>query len=240
MRSRSAAFEAKVITGCISGGSVVSVMRPSAFAGMPRKVVGGQAVQLSGRGLDGLRALLNVAAEFERELRSLIVQALQAVARGLVLVHAGQPVAEQRALDVVLCGRADWRISLAQIDSRKSLVDGPIQAQSAGGLRHPLRFQLRLVAHRLFGGHGVQYACLRAGQAELLDGLIVEAQRVFRRALRPQRPAARPTPPHTPSGALRPRRKAPLRNRLRPPPRREGLAMRQLRQDSRAAWWANS
>ena len=116
-------------------------------------------------------------------LRSFIVQALQVVARGLVLVHAGQPVAEQRPLDIVLCRRADGSIGPAQINRRKSLIDSSIQAQGAGGLRHPLRFQLRLVAHRLVGSYGVQNARLRASQAELLDGLVVEAQRVLQRAL---------------------------------------------------------
>ena len=56
---------------------------------MARKIVGGQAVEFSHDGLDSLRALLNIAAECERELRSLVVQGLQAVARGLVLVYAG-------------------------------------------------------------------------------------------------------------------------------------------------------
>jgi hypothetical protein len=131
---------------------------------VPREVVGGQAVEFSLGGLDGLGALLNVAAEFEREAGRLLVQRLQMVAGGLVLVHAGQPVAEQRALDVVLCRRADGRIGPAQIDGRKSLVDGTVQAQCAGRLRHPLRFYLCLVAHRLVRGHGVQDAGLRAGQ----------------------------------------------------------------------------
>ncbi len=155
---------------------------------MAGNVVGGQPLQLGHGGFDGLRALLNVAAEFERELRGLVVKRLQKLTSFLVLVHASQPVGEQRALDIVFCGRAGLanRARLVgarpvEIDGPQSLVDGPVQAQSAGGHRHSLRFLLGLVANGFIGGHGVQHRGLRASQAELLDGRIVEPQRVFRR-----------------------------------------------------------
>ena len=82
--------------------------------GMAGEVVGGQAVELVGGGLDGLAALLDVAAELEREAGGFFVQGLEVVARGLVLVDAGQPVAEQGALDEMLRGgagavEARWR-----------------------------------------------------------------------------------------------------------------------------------
>ena len=54
MRSRSAAFAAKVITGCMSGWSVESVTRPVGVRLMAGEIIGGQPVQLGRRGLDGL------------------------------------------------------------------------------------------------------------------------------------------------------------------------------------------
>ena len=69
-----------------------------------------------------------------------------------------------------------------EVDGRESLVDLGVQAQRAAGHGHPLGFKLGLVANCLVGGHGVQHAGLRSGQAELLDGLIVEPQGVLRRA----------------------------------------------------------
>ena len=101
------------------------------------------------------------------------------VARGLVLVHAGQPVAQQRALDIMLRRRA----RPVQINSRKSLVNRAVQAQRARGHGYPLGLHLRLVADSLFGGHGVQHAGLRPGQTQLFDGRVIKPQRVFRRAL---------------------------------------------------------
>ena len=152
---------------------------------MPREIVFRQPVQLNFRGLYRLCALLNVAVEFERKPCRPFMQRLQLVACGLVLVDAGQSITEQRSLDVMLCGRAGRirRVTFFQIDCRKSLIDRAIQTQSARGLRHPLCFHLRLIAHGLVGGHRIQYAGLRAGQAELLNGRVVEPKRVFRRAL---------------------------------------------------------
>ena len=151
---------------------------------VPREVVFRQPVQLSLRGLYRLCALLNVAVEFEREMSSPLMQRLQMVASGLVLVYTGQPITEQCAFDIMLygCASPGKCASPTKIDGRKSLVDRAIQAQSARGLRHSLRFHLCLVAHHLIGGHGVQYARLRASQAELLNSRVVETQRVFRRA----------------------------------------------------------
>ncbi len=51
-----------------------------------------------------LRALLNVAAEFQREARGLFVELLQVVARGLIFVHTGEAVAEQGALNKMFRG----------------------------------------------------------------------------------------------------------------------------------------
>jgi len=93
--------------------------------------------------------------------------------RGLfVLVHAGQSVAEERSLDKMLRRRA----CAFQADGCKRVVDLAVEAQSAAGHGDALRFFLRLVANRLVGGHGVEHATLRAGQAELLDGQVKEPQ----------------------------------------------------------------
>ena len=70
------------------------------------------------------------------------------------------------------------RTGAFKIDGRESLVDLAVQAQGAAGHGHALGFHLRLVAHGLVGGNGVEHAGLRAGQGELLDGRVVEAQRV--------------------------------------------------------------
>jgi hypothetical protein len=102
------------------------------------------------------------------------MQRLQVVARGLVLVHAGQPIAEQRALDKVP-GRGAGAF---QIDGGQGVVDLAVEAEGAAGHGDALRFGLRLVADSLVGGHGVEHASLRAGQVQLLNGFVVEAQRV--------------------------------------------------------------
>ena len=146
---------------------------------MPREIIFRQSLQLSLSGLYRLCVFLNVAVEFERKPCSPLMQRLQMVACNLILVHTGQPIAEHRPRHVMLGRRACH----FKIDGSERLVDLAVQAQSARGLRHPLRFHLRLVAHRLVGGYGVQYARLRACQAELLNGHVIETQRVLRRAL---------------------------------------------------------
>ena len=55
---------------------------------MALKIVGGQTVQLGKCGLDGLSPLLNVAPKLEREPRSFLMQSLEVVAGGLVLIDA--------------------------------------------------------------------------------------------------------------------------------------------------------
>ena len=81
---------------------------------MASEIIGGQAFQF-----DGVRSMVFAPSWILRlkssEMpRGFFMQRLQAIARGLVLVDAGQPIAEQRALDVVL-GR---RIGAGQIDRR--------------------------------------------------------------------------------------------------------------------------
>ena len=44
-----------------------------------------------------------------------------------------------------------------------------------------LRFFLRLIPNRLFGGDGVQNASLRSGQIQLLHSHVIEPQRILRR-----------------------------------------------------------
>ena len=143
---------------------------------MACQIIRGQALQLVRRGLNGLCALLDVAREFERQPRSLLVQRLQVGARSLVLVHASQAVAKQGALDIVRGRRA----CAFKVHCGQSLVDLTIQAESTPCHRHALGFLLRLVTHRFVGGYGVEHAGLRSGQIELLDGCIIEPQRVFR------------------------------------------------------------
>ena len=162
----------------MSGGSVVSVICPLASGWMPRNVIRRQALQLLRRRLNRLPALLDIAAELERQPRRLLVQRLQAVARRLVLVHAGQPIAQQRALHVMLRRRA----RAVQLDRRQRVIHLAIQAQRAARHRHALRLHLRLVAHRLVGGNGIQNPRLRSRQAQVLDRRIVEPQRVLRGA----------------------------------------------------------
>ena len=179
MRSRSAALLAKVMTGCMSGWSVVRVIWPSASGWMAAEIVGRQAVEFRLGRQDRLAALLNVAAEFERKAGGFFMQRLQVIARGLILVDAGQTIAEQRALDVVA-----WCAGLqpSDVDGCERLVNSAIQAQRAAGHGYALRVQLRLVAHRLVGRHGIEHASLRARQAKLLDSRVVKPQRVLRRA----------------------------------------------------------
>ena len=145
---------------------------------MSGEVVRREPVQFGLRGLNGLGALLNIAAEFERKPGGLFVQRLQAAAGGFVLVHTGQTVAEQRALDVVPGSRA----GAIQIDSRKCVVNLAVQAEGAAGNGHPLRLPLCLVAHGAAGGHRVQHSGLRSSQIQLLDCYVIEQQRVIRRA----------------------------------------------------------
>jgi hypothetical protein len=100
------------------------------------------------------------------------------VARGLILVHTGQAVAEQSALDVVLrCGAGPF-----QIDGRESFVDRTIQAQRAARHGYPLGFLLGLIADGVIRRHGVENARLRAGQVQLLKGHVIETQGILRGA----------------------------------------------------------
>ena len=143
---------------------------------MPRQEIGRQAVQLVRGRSDRFAALLNIAAELERQTSGFLVEGLQMVARRLVLVHAGKPVAEQRALDIVLgCG-----VRTLQANGRKRLINLAVKAEGTARQRHPLGLRLCLVAHRLVRGNGVQNPGLRPGQAEMLKRLVVEAERVFR------------------------------------------------------------
>jgi hypothetical protein len=73
----------------------------------------------------------------------LLVQRLQTVACRLILVDAGEAIAQQSPLDVV----TRRGVSAGEIDGCERVVYGPIQAESAAGHGHPLRFHLRLVAH---------------------------------------------------------------------------------------------
>jgi len=68
------------------------------------------------------------------------------VARRLVLVHAGKPVARQRALDIVFgCkGSPPSRLMAAS-----ALINLTVKAEGTGRHRHPLGLRLGLVAHRL-------------------------------------------------------------------------------------------
>ena len=97
-------------------------------------------------------------------------------------------------------------IGAGEIDGRKRIVDRAVQAEGAAGHGDALGFHLRLVADRLVGSDGVEDAGLRACQAQLLDGRIVEAQRVLRACAGLRRPAGRPAPPRAPPDARRPRR----------------------------------
>jgi hypothetical protein len=103
------------------------------------------------------------------------VEGLKVVARGLVLVDAGQAIAEQGALNVVEGGGA----CAGPVDGGKCLINLAVEAEGAAGHGHALGFLLGLVADGLVGGDGVEDAGLRAGQAELLNGLVVEAQGVL-------------------------------------------------------------
>ncbi len=178
MRSRSAALAAKVMTGCMSGWSVESVILPSASGWMAVEVVLRQAVKLAGSGDDGLAALLDVAAELQRKPRGLLMQRLDVRPGGIVLVDAGEAVAQQGAFHVVLRSR----VAPLDAHSRQRVVDAAVQAQSGAGHGYALGIDLCLVAHRLVGGNGVEHAGLGAGQAELLDGGVQQAQGVLGRA----------------------------------------------------------
>jgi hypothetical protein len=74
---------------------------------MAGEVVGGQAVEL---GLTVASMVLPpswiLRLNSSERRRGFLVEGLQVVAGGLVLVNAGQAVAKQRALDVVFCGAA--------------------------------------------------------------------------------------------------------------------------------------
>ena len=145
---------------------------------MASNIIGRQSLELGRQSLDGLAPLLNVAAELERVFRRLFVKRLQTIARLLVPVDAGQPVAQQRALNIMLCR---W-IGSGEIDGRERIVDRAVQAESTSRHGHSLRFHLCLIAYRLVGSDGVEDAGLRACQGQLLDGRIVEAQRILGRA----------------------------------------------------------
>ena len=142
-------------------------------------VVDRQSLEFFRRRLNDLSTFLNVAAELEPQSRSLLVQGLEAVARGLVLVHAGQPVLQQRALHIMARRRADT----GQVNSSQRIVNLAVQAQGAGGHGNALRLLLRLIANGLVGSHGIEDAGLRTCETQLFQRGIIEAQRVFRGVL---------------------------------------------------------
>ena len=106
------------------------------------------------------------------------MQRLQVVARGLVFVHASQPVAEEGTLNEMLGRGAGAR----NIHGNQRVVYLPVEAESAGGHGHPLSFLLGLVAHRLVGSYGIEHASLRPCQVKLINSSVIQTQRVFRGA----------------------------------------------------------
>ncbi len=144
--------------------------------GVARDVVGGEAFELVWGGLDGFAALLNVAAELEGSQGGLLVKGLELIPRFLVTVDAGEAVAEEGALDVVLRGGA----GAGEVHGGESVIDRAVKAESAGRHGDALGFELGLVAHGAGGCDGVEDACLRTGEAELLNDDIVESEGVGR------------------------------------------------------------
>jgi hypothetical protein len=61
-----------------------------------------QPVQLGHRALHRALVLADVAAELLADEHQLFLELLELLARGVVLVHAGEPEVAQRLLDVVL------------------------------------------------------------------------------------------------------------------------------------------
>ncbi len=100
------------------------------------------------------------------------------VARGLVLVDAGQAVAEEGALDVMEGGGA----GAVERDGGECLINLAVEAEGAAGHRNPLGLVLSLVADGFVGGDGVEDASLGASQNQVGDGLVVEAEGVIRGA----------------------------------------------------------
>ena len=97
-------------SGCV-GGEGVGAVGGRLVEG---DVVGGQAVELVVGGGNLERAVGDVAAEGERERGDLVLEGADFGSRGVVFVDAGEPVLEERALEVVAGGRivggqAEWR-----------------------------------------------------------------------------------------------------------------------------------
>ena len=94
---------------------------------MPSQVILRQPVEFRLGGDNCLPALLDVAAELQRRHGGLLVQRLDPIARLLVLIDAGKPIAQQRALHKVKSRRARAR----QVHGHKRVVHPAIQAQCA-------------------------------------------------------------------------------------------------------------
>jgi hypothetical protein len=103
------------------------------------------------------------------------VEGLDAVACSFILIDAGQPIAQQGALDVMAGSGAD----AVQGNGRKCFIYLAVKAEGAARHRYSLCLVLGLVADGFVGGDGVEYAGLRAGKGEMGDGLVVEAQGVL-------------------------------------------------------------
>jgi hypothetical protein len=108
-----------------------------------------------------------------------LVQRLQVVARGLVFVHAGQPIAQQRALNDN-AGSPRSRLPDSMAESVVDLARFRLSALPAMATRCASSCAWSRTA--LSAGHGVEHPSLSAGQGELLDGFVIEAERVFRRS----------------------------------------------------------
>jgi hypothetical protein len=106
------------------------------------------------------------------------MEGLDVVASGLVLVNAGQAVAKEGALDIVEGGGR----CAGQANGGKCFINLAVEAEGASGHGDALGLLLGLIADPIICCHGVEDAGLGAGQAEVLNGLVVEAEGVLRGA----------------------------------------------------------
>ncbi len=124
--------------------------------------VGGEAAKFVGIShLDLADVVLHGAREAHAELGGLVGELANLFARSAVAVDAGEAVAQERALEVVLCGG----VFLAGVELLKRLVDIAVQAQLDAFGGDDLRERLCGVAHGREGMHHEHDVRLAAGHA---------------------------------------------------------------------------
>ncbi len=122
--------------------------------------------------------VLHGARETHAELGGLVGELANLLAGSVVAVDAGEAVAEERALEIVLCGG----VFVARVERFEGLVDVAIQTQLDAFSGDDLRERLGGVADGREWMHHEHDVRLAAGHAQMPGGLVIEREGLGGRA----------------------------------------------------------